>query len=176
MGLGEGNDPIQAGVGTSGEPEDVADGHEEGVERVGGAHSALAVPREVGQQGAARSLEHVVGHVEDPEPDDKHGDRPRLGLPVKAVAEGVAEICGEADEEDGNGDEGGAGGDERTPTAEPGGAAVAVVADDWLDQHAGDGATEPDEGGPGVWNAEELNVRGQQGELKGPTELDSGGN
>ncbi|PON58442.1 hypothetical protein PanWU01x14_166540 [Parasponia andersonii] len=120
-------------------------------------------------------MEHVVGDVEDPEPDHEHGDRPRLRLAVEAVAERVAEIGGEADEEDGDGDEGGAGCDEWPPAAEAGGAAVAVVAHYGLDQHAGDWAAEPDEGGPGVWNAEELNVRGQQGELQRPTELDPGG-
>ena len=72
----------------------------------------------------------------------------------------MAEVGGVADEEDGDGDERGASDDEGTASAEAGGAAVTVVADDGLDKHAGDGAAEPDEGGPGVGDAEELDVRG----------------
>lgn len=81
------------------------------------------------------------------------------------VAGGHADVGGEADEEDGGGDEGGAGGDEGAAAAEAGGAAVGVVADEGLDDHAGDGPAEPDEGGPRVRDAEELDVRRQEGQL-----------
>lgn len=87
----------------------------------------------------------------------------------------MAEVSGKADEEDGGGYEGGAGGDEGAAAAEAGGAAVAVVADDGLDEHAGDGAAEPDESGPGVGNAKELDVGGEEGKLESPPELDAGG-
>lgn len=61
------------------------------------------------------------------------------------------EVNGVADNED---DSEGAGG-------EAGGAAVAVVSHDGLDEHAGDWAAEPDEGGPSVGNPQQLDVRGK---------------
>lgn len=40
MGFGEGEELVEIVVGPGGVAEDVADGHEEGVECVGGAHSS----------------------------------------------------------------------------------------------------------------------------------------
>lgn len=45
------------GVAAGGVTEDVADSHEEGVERVGGTHLLVVVAGEVGEKGAARALE-----------------------------------------------------------------------------------------------------------------------
>ena len=73
----------------------------------------------------------------------------------------MAEVGGVADKEDGDGDGEGAGGDEGAAAAEAGGAAVAVVSHDGLDEHAGDWAAEPDEGGPSVGNPQQLDVRGK---------------
>ena len=83
----------------------------------------------------------------------------------------MTDIGGKADEEDGCGDEAGAGGDEGSAAAEARGAAVAVVADEGLDEHAGDGPTEPDECGPRVRDAQQLYVRRQQRQLQRPPEL-----
>lgn len=110
-------------------------------------------------------LKHVIGDVEDPESDDEDTDGTGLGGLVGVVAGGHADIGCESDEEDGGGDEGGAGGDEGAAAAESAGASVGIVSDEWLDDHAGDGSTEPDEGGPGVGNTEELDVRRQEGQL-----------
>lgn len=77
-----------------------------------------------------------------------------------------------ADDQDGDGDRCGARGDEGRPAAEAAGAAVAQVADNGLNEEAGDRAAEPDEAGPHVRDAELLHVRGEQRELQGPTELD----
>jgi len=52
----------------------------------------------------------------------------------------VAEVGGVAYEKDGDGNGQRSGGDEGAAAAEAGSAVVAVVADDGLDQHAGDWA------------------------------------
>lgn len=49
-----------------------------------------------------------------------------------------------------------------------------MVADDGLDEHPGDWAAEPNEGGPSVRDAEQLDVGSEEGELQGPAELDTG--
>ncbi|KAG4908042.1 hypothetical protein JHK86_056526 [Glycine max] len=41
------------------------------------------------QEGAAGSLEHVVGHVQDPEADDEDGDGAGAGFFGQGVAEHV---------------------------------------------------------------------------------------
>lgn len=106
-------------------------------------------------------MQHVVGDVEDPESDDEDGHCAWLERFGHVVAGFVAYVGGEADEDDGDGDAAGAGGDEGASPAEGGLAVVTVVADDGLDQHAGDWAAEPDVGGPFVGDAEELDVRGE---------------
>lgn len=74
----------------------------------------------------------------------------------------MAYVGGVADEKHSDGDEDGTGKNEGTATAEAGFAGVAVEADDGLDDHAGDGAAEPNEGRPFVRDAQELNVGGQK--------------
>src|SRR5205807_1593493 len=113
----------------------------------------------------AGALEHVVGHVEDPEPDDEDSDCAGADLLLQGVAEGMAEVGGVADQEDRDGDGDGAGGNKGTAATEAGSAAVTVVADDGLDQHAGDWAAEPDVGGPFVRDAEKLDIWGEEGKL-----------
>nr|GMC92399.1 hypothetical protein TEA_019755 [Ipomoea batatas] len=59
------------------------------------------------------------------------------------VAGGVADVGREANEEDGNGDEGGSGGDEGAAPAKAGGAVIAVITHHRLNNHAGNRAAEP---------------------------------
>jgi len=171
FGFGEGEDVVEAAVGPRGVPQDIAYGHEEGEEGVGVARFSVVAGGEVGEEGTAGALEHVVGDVQDPEADDEDGDGAWADFLGEGVAENVAEVGGVAYEKDGDGNGQGSGGDEGTAAAEAGSAAVAVVADDGLDQHAGDWAAEPDEGGPRVGNSQQLNVGGEEGELQGPAEL-----
>ena len=156
---------MEAAVGAGGVAEDVSDGHEEREERVRRPRFQVVAAGKVGEEGAAWTLQHVVRHVEDPEPDDEDGDGARAGLFGQVVAEHVAHVGGVADEEDGDGYGEGAGGDEGTAAAEARGAAVAVVAYYRLDDHPAYWAAEPDEGGPSVRDAQQLDVGGQQGEL-----------
>ncbi|KAL4559137.1 hypothetical protein LXL04_031271 [Taraxacum kok-saghyz] len=83
-------------------------------------------------------------------------------------------VGGVPDKEDGDGYEESSAGNKGPPATKSRGAPVAVVTDDRLNNHAGDWTTEPDEGRPGVGNTQELDVRGEEGELEGPSELDSG--
>lgn len=84
-------------------------------------------------------MRDVVGDVEDPKADDEdsYGGR-SVG---SGVAEEPTDVGGEADDDDGDDDGDGAAEDERPAAAEAAGAAVAHVADERLDEEAGDGAT-----------------------------------
>lgn len=70
----------------------------------------------------------------------------------------MADVCSEADENDGNGDKGGTGNYKGAAAAVARGAPVAIVTDCGLDEEAGNRPAEPYEGGPFVGDAEELYI------------------
>jgi len=78
---------VEAAVGPRGVAKHVAHGHEEGEEGVGVARLAVVAGGEVGEEGTAGALEHVVGHVQDPEADHEDGDGAWAGF----LGEGVTE-------------------------------------------------------------------------------------
>nr|GMD74179.1 hypothetical protein TEA_019755 [Ipomoea batatas] len=120
-----------------------------------------------------KQLLRLAHDVEDPKPDDKNSNGTGLSGFVEAVAGGVADISGEANEEDSENDEQGAGSNKGATATETPSAIVAVVADQGLNNHAGDGPTKPHKGREFVRDSEQLNVRGEEGELQGPPELNS---
>nr|GMD52184.1 hypothetical protein Iba_chr11bCG9480 [Ipomoea batatas] len=77
---------------------------------------------------------HVICDVENPEAGDENGNGTGLRAFAEGVAGGMADVGGEADEDNGN------------------------VTDEGLDDHAGDGPTEPDEGGELVLDPQQLDV------------------
>ena len=81
---------MEAAGGPGGGAENVAGGHEERVEGVGGPCFAVVAGGEVGEEGSARSLEHVVGEVDDPEAEDAHGDGEGADFFFSGRDEGVA--------------------------------------------------------------------------------------
>lgn len=125
---------VEVLVGAGGVAQHVSDGHEEGEEGVSDGDHDVIVAGDVGEECPAGALYGVVGDVEQPESDDEDGDGSGFHADGEGVAEGVANVGGEADEEDAEGEEGGAGDDEGAAATEGGGAAVAVVAYDGLDE------------------------------------------
>lgn len=103
-------------------------------------------------------MSDVISDVENPKPDDKHGDGGRPE--ALGVTKHPPDVGGVANNENGNNDRGGAGENERPAAAEAAGAFVAEVADERLDEEAGDRAAEPDDARPLVRDPELLNVRG----------------
>ncbi|KAL8127440.1 hypothetical protein AgCh_014375 [Apium graveolens] len=101
----------------------------------------------------------------DPESYDKHGYSSGFEVFCHIVTGFITYIGCKAYEDDGDRNAGSTGGDVWTATAKGRLTTVAVVADDGLNQHARNWAAEPDVSGPFVGDAEELNVRGEQGEL-----------
>nr|GMD81874.1 hypothetical protein TEA_019755 [Ipomoea batatas] len=104
-----------------------------------------------------KQLLRLAHDVEDPKPDDKNSNGTGLSGFVEAVAGGVADISGEANEEDSENDEQGAGGNKGATATETPSAIVAVVADQGLNNHAGDGPTKPHKGREFVRDSEQLN-------------------
>lgn len=126
---------------------------------------------EITEQGSTGTLRDVVGDVEDPKADyeDSYGSRSVGG----GVAKDPADVSGVGDDDDGDHDGDSADEDEGAAAAEAAGAAVAHVADERLDEEAGDRAAEPDDAGPLVRDAKLLDVGSEEGELQGPTELNT---
>lgn len=129
---------------------------------------------EVREERPAGPLRRVVADIEQPEADEVDADGAEAYLARgDVVSEEATEVGGEADGEDGGGDGGGARGYEGPAATERGGGgdAVGEVADEGLDEEAGERAAEPDEAGEGVGDAQLLHVGGQQRQLQRPAEL-----
>lgn len=103
-------------------------------------------------------MSDVISDVENPKPDDKHGDGGRPE--ALGVTKQPPDVGGVSDNEDGDDDRGGAGENERPAAAEAASAFITEVADERLDEEAGNGAAEPDDARPLVRDPELLNVRG----------------
>ena len=152
-------------VGAGCVAEDVSDGHEEREEGVGGPRLAVVPGGEVTEEGAAWTLEHVVGHVQDPEADHKDHHRAWTGLLREVIARRVSYIGCIADEEHSNCDGDGSDEDEGTAATKAGSASVAAVPYNGLHKQPRDWAAEPNERRPCVRDAEGLDVRCQKREL-----------
>ena len=120
-------------------------------------------------------MKHVISHIQNPKPNHEYRNRPGFDSIIEWVAGNPSDVGCVADEKHSYGNENSSSGDEGAATPEPGCAAVAVVTNQRLHNHAGDGTAEPDKSSPLVGNAEKLNVGRQQRQLQRPSELNPGG-
>lgn len=94
---------------------------------------------EISKKSSARSLSHVISHIKQPKPQNKDYNRTRSGLRRgDRVAHKSTNVGGMPDDHNGDGDRTGSDNNERSPTTEPAGAAVAQVTDQRLYNKTGE--------------------------------------
>lgn len=92
----------------------------------------MVLSSKISEDSSTRTLSHVISDIKNPKTEHEHRDRSWPGS--ASVAEQPAEVGRVSDNQDGGGDQGGAGDDERPATAEAAGAAVTEMADQGLDK------------------------------------------
>lgn len=124
---------------------------------------------EIRKKGSARSLQSIVGQVEDPETDNKDNNGMRPGGAV--IAECKTDISREGNGEDSQDNKGSTQQDEGASSTPRILASIAKMPDQGLHQNARYRTTEPDIARPCVRNPELFHIWSQERELQCPSEL-----